>query len=438
MSLLPATVRRLDELVADAQVRGRVPSLVAGVVRDGVLQHLAGAGELPAPDPDIQYRIGSISKTLTAVLVLRLRDEGRLALDDPLHRHLPGTPVGQVTLRQLLSHVSGLQREPDGQWWERSPGVRPDVLLRGLTADKLAGPPYRTYHYSNLAYGLLGAVLTRLTGEDWASLVAKHLLEPLGMRRTTYAPTEPYARGYVVHPWHDTLHEEPREDGDAMAPAGQLWSTVEDLGKWAAFLADPHPDVLSPATLAEMCAPVVMGDLDSWSSGHGLGLQLWRRKERVFVGHTGSMPGYLAVLAVHRPSGTGVVGFANAYTLHGTSIATLGLDLLGAVLDTEPVRGPQPWRPQAAPPPEEVDALCGRWWWMGREYDARWDGATGELLITALSVRGAVPWRFAAEGPDRWRGRSGMNDGELLVVRRSAAGAVEALDIATFLFTREP
>jgi hypothetical protein len=184
-----------------------------------------------------------------------------------------------------------------------------------------------------------------------------------------------------------------------------------------------------------MCAPVVM-EPDSWTSGHGLGLQLWRRGDRVFVGHTGSMPGYLAVLAVHRRSNTGVLAFANAYTLRGTSIATLGLDLLEAVLDREPAPQLRPWRPRAAPPPEEVEALCGRWWWMGREYEARWDGA--ELLVTALSVPGATPWRFTPEGPDRWRGRSGMNDGEPLLVCRSSTGAVEALDIATFRFTREP
>ncbi|HET6213637.1 MAG TPA: serine hydrolase domain-containing protein [Micromonosporaceae bacterium] len=437
MSLLPETIRRLDEIIGDTQSRGRVPTLVAGVVRDGELVHVTGAGELPADLADTQYRIGSISKTFTAALVLRLRDEDRLALDDLLYRHLPGTPVGGVTLRQLLGHVSGLQREPEGEWWERSAGASVDALLAGLTPDKLAHPPHRAYHYSNLAYGLLGAVLTRITGEDWASLVGKRLLEPLGMARTTYQPVEPYARGYVVHPWYGTLNEEPRHDHAAMAPAGQLWSTVADLVRWAAFLADPAPAVLAPATVAEMYAPVVIGDPDSWSSGHGLGLELWRRGERVFVGHTGSMPGYLAVLAVHRPSRTGVVGFANAYTLRGSSVSTLGLDLLTAVLDREPAH-PAPWRAQAVAAPASVQALCGRWWWMGREYAAACDASAGELVITPLSVPGATPWRFSEDGPDTWRGRSGMNDGELLRVRRDPDGTPATLDIATFIFTRTP
>jgi CubicO group peptidase (beta-lactamase class C family) len=432
--LLPETIRRVDEIVATAQSTGRVPSLIAAVVRDGVLEHLAGAGELPRPNPDTQYRIGSISKTFTATLILQLRDEGRLSLDDPLDRHLPGTPVGGVTLRQLLGHVSGLQREPVGEWWERSSGLDVEALLAELTPDKAAYPPHRSYHYSNLAYGLLGAAVGRITADTWESLLRKRLLEPLGMERTTYHATEPFARGYVVHPWHGTLREEPRHDAAAMAPAGQLWSTAADLVRWAAFLADPAPSVLAPQTLAQMYAPVVISDPESWSAGHGLGLQLWRHGERVFGGHTGSMPGYLAVLMVHRATRTGVVAFANAYSLRDGSIGELGLDLITAVLDREPVRV-APWRPGAAPPPE-AEPLTGRWWWMGHEYEAAWAPSTRELVMS--SVDGGDSWRFTAEGSDRWRCHSGMNDGEVLTVRRSRNGGITALDIATFIFTRDP
>ena len=342
MPLLPETVNRVNEIVATAQAEGRVPALAAAVVRDGDPVHFTGAGDLPRPDVNTQFRIGSITKTMTAAMVLALRDEGRLALDDLLYRHLPGTPVGGVTLRQLLGHVSGLQREPDGEWWERAAGADVEKFLAALTPDKIAYPPYRAYHYSNLAYGLLGAVLTRVTGLSWWDLLAERILDPLAMRRTTYHAAEPFARGYVVHPWHGTLREEPRHDAGAMAPAGQLWSTATDLVRWAAFLVDPDPDVLDPATVREMCAPAVISDLDSWTAGHGLGVQLWRRGERVYAGHTGSMPGYLAILAVHRPSRTGVVAFANAYTLYGQGLGEVGRDLLTAVLDREPAR-PVPW-----------------------------------------------------------------------------------------------
>ena len=440
MSLLPETVRRITALVAEQQAAGRAPSLIAGIVRDGALVDVVSAGEHPVPGPDIQYRIGSITKTMTAVLVLQLRDQGALALDDPLERHLPGTPLGDLTLRHLLGHASGLQREPEGDWWERSAGTDLKSLLAGLTPDKLAYPPLATYHYSNLAYALLGGVVARATGQPWWDVLRERLLDPLGMRRTTYQAEEPFARGYVVHPFHDTLREEPRTDTGAMAPAGQLWSTPTDLARWAAFLADPSPELLAPATLAEMCAPVVISDLVSWTSGHGLGVELIRSGDRVYVGHGGSMPGYVAMLLAYRPARTGVVAFANSYGFRNGAIAELGQRLLDAVLDTEPASPVRPWRPAAAPPAAEVAELTGRWWWMGREYESTWDADAGELVFAMLWAAGEdrPPWRFTRESVDRWRGRSGMNKGEILTVRRDPDGTPTILDIATFLFTRTP
>ncbi|WP_326563605.1 serine hydrolase domain-containing protein [Micromonospora peucetia] len=434
MSLLPDTVRQVDALVAGAQSAGRTPSLLVGVVRDGVLTHLATAGEHPRPDADLQYRLGSISKTMTATLVMQERDAGRLALDDPLEKHLPGTGVGTLTLRQLLGHASGLRREPDGQWWERAEGADLATLLAGVSAEKIAYPAHRAYHYSNLAYGLLGGVLERITGTPWADLLRQRVLEPLGMRRTTYAATEPFARGYVVHPWHDTLREEPRTDTGAMAPAGQLWSTAEDLARWAAFLADPMPEVLAAGTLTEMCVPVSISDPDSWTGGHGLGLELYRQGERVYVGHGGSMPGYVAALAVHRPSRTGVIGFANSYGFRTGGLGGLALRTLTTVLDAEPAL-PRPWQPAATAPPTEVDEVGGRWWWMGAPLDITWDAVTGELVA---HVRGERVSRFAPDGPDRWHGRSGPENGEILSVLRDGSGRAVALDIATFVFSRTP
>jgi len=432
VSLLPETGRRVDEIAARAQSAGRAPSLALGVVRDRALLHFAGLGEQPRPDPKTQYRLGSITKTITATMVMQLRDEGFFALDDLLYRHLPGTSIGGVTLRQLLAHVSGLQREPEGSWWERNTGGDVGKLLAELSFDKLAGVPFRRYHYSNLAYGLLGAVLEKVSGESWAALAAKRVLDPLGMKRTTYFPVEPFARGYVVHPLHGSLHEEPRLDAGAMAPAGQLWSTVTDMVKWVAFLADPAPAVLSRDTVDEMCTPVVVAD-DAWTAGHGLGPQLFRAGERVYVGHGGSMPGYLAHIVVHRPSRTGVIVFVNSYSLRGTNIKAVGLETLTAVLDAEPAVA-KPWRP-AAEPAGEVAELCGRWWWMGREYEVTADGA--ELLMRTAGVADE-PQRFGRESADRWRGRSGENFGEILSVLRGPDGSVDKLDIATFVFARDP
>src|SRR5215218_1154338 len=120
--VLPATARTLLARTARVQRDGRAPSLVAGVVRDGGLAWSTGRGAVAEPHTDVQYRLGSISKTVTAVAVMRLRDEGRLDLDDPLEQHVPGTPLGGRTVGQLLSHLAGASAESPGGWWERVPG----------------------------------------------------------------------------------------------------------------------------------------------------------------------------------------------------------------------------------------------------------------------------------------------------------------------------
>ena len=438
MTLLPQTAKKIDDILSRAQAEGRAPTVAGAVVRGGVMVHFGAFGADPesgeVPTRDTHFRIGSITKTLTAVLLMQLRDEGKLALDDLLYRHLSGTPVGSaITLRHLLGHISGLQREPDGDWWERTDGGTVDEFLAGLTPDKLAYPPHKAYHYSNLAYGLLGAVLQRLTDLEWGDLLRKRILEPLNMVRTNHTEVEPFARGYVVHPWYGTLREEPRTDTGAMAPAGQLWSTPADMAKWAAFLAEGDPAVLSPATLAEMCSPVVISDLDTWTAGHGLGIELYRHGERVYAGHGGSMPGYLAHLCVHRPSRTGSIVFASAYTLSGMRIGDLNRDIMTAILDTEPspVRA---WLPPTGAAVEHE--LAGTWWWMGRGLEMHFDPVESVLVARPQGVQGK--WSFKNEGPDLWRGISGANDGEIMRVRRDAAGRPSELDIATFVHTRLP
>ena len=156
------------------------------------------------PDEDTQYRIGSLTKTFIAVLVMRLRDEGRLDLADPLGKHLDAGQAASVTIAQLLSHTAGLASETPGPWWERSPGdLRPALADIFGTARHPAG---RLFHYSNPGYGLLGALVGRLHGHGWEQALRQEILDPLGMTRTTASPEEPYARGFAVHggpplPW---------------------------------------------------------------------------------------------------------------------------------------------------------------------------------------------------------------------------------------------
>jgi CubicO group peptidase (beta-lactamase class C family) len=429
MSLPEPLARDLRRRLAEAQSEARLPSVSAAVARRGDLAFTGAVGD-PAPDTDVQYRMGSITKTFTAVLVLQLRDEGLLSLADPLERHLPGTPAGNATVRDLLGHLSGLTQEPPGDFWEAVPGRPGAELLAGIGAEELVLPARRAWHYSNLAYGLLGLVVERIRQVAYAEALRARVLDPLELRRTTYDPVAPYATGYRVHPYADELREEPHADTGAMAPAGQLWSTPSDLACWGSFLAQPTAGVLAPDTVEEMCEPVAIGDPRSWTTGYGLGLQLYRRGERVYAGHGGSMPGFVAGLAVARGEAVAVAAMANAW--QGVNAALLALQLAEQVLDDDPQV--TPWRPEETP--AAFVEVLGSWWYRGVELVLYVRG--GRLhLRRASDLTGEGAESFVPEGPDRYRGVDGGDRGELMRVRRDDAGAPVVLDLATWLLTRQ-
>lgn len=437
---LPAsTVAHLDREVAAKQAQWRAAGVAASLWRHADPAWHGFAGTTSAADPDAvpsadtQFRMGSITKTFTAVLVLQCRDDGLLDLDDRLEQHLPGTPHGGLTIRRMLAHLSGLQREPVGEVWERPEGPDREELLAGLGSAEAVLPPGRRWHYSNLAYALLGQVVAGLRGTSWEQALQDRVLDPLGLRRTTVRREPPYATGYFTDPYADRLHEEPEFPGNAFAPAAELWTTVDDLGRWGTFLADPDETVLAADTVEEMCHPQVMYDLDGWTLAWGLGLMLHRRGERVLVGHDGAMPGFLAGLAVRRPDRLAAVVLANTSTV--ADPGGLAVDLALRVLDDDPDPA-QPWRP-GPPVPPEVEELLGQWWAEGTPYafSAR-EGRLEALAVTA--ARSARPAVFEAEAPDRFRVVSGREQGELLRVVRGADGAVSHLYWATYKVTRDP
>ncbi|RBY92850.1 serine hydrolase [Blastococcus sp. TF02A-30] len=419
--VLPTTARTMLARVARAQRDGRAPSLVAGVVRDGGLAWSAGRGAVAEPHTDVQYRLGSISKTVTAVVVMRLRDEGRLALDDPLERHLPGTPFGERTVGQLLSHLAGASAESPGGWWERVPGGPLEEL--GLGDDDVVLGAARRFHYSNLGFGLLGELVARLRGTSWEEAVRAEVLAPLGMTRTTPRPVAPAADGTAVHPWADVVLAEPEHHAGVMAAAGQLWATLTDLGRFAAFLLGDTADVLDPATLEEMTEPAGVDSSAAGWSAYGLGVQVLRVDGRTLVGHGGSMPGFLAGVFVDRDEQTGAVSLANATS--GVDPVVFGL--LADLRAAEP-RIVEAWAPSPSPVP--LGSL-GVWYWGPSPYVLR-AVAGGRLHLGPLPGRGGRASRFSRDEDGRWVGLDGYYAGETLRI------ADDHLDLGTFVFTRTP
>lgn len=423
--------RRLIEEQRDR----RLPSLVAGVVRDGALVWTGSAGEVDgaAPTDDHQYRIGSITKPMTAVAVMRLRDEGLVELNAPITDYLPDAPAG-VTVAQLLSHSAGLQSESNELWWERVPGDGWDELVQtSLSPDAVRHTPGERFHYSNLGFGVLGELVARLRGKPWDEVLHEELFVPLGMTRTTPRPVAPNAQGYSVHPHADVLLPQPEHDGGAMAAAGQMWCSIVDLARWATFIAGDTADVISEDTLTEMLRPRAVQDVDGapWQMALGLGFQVWNIDGKRYAGHGGSMPGFVALCRTSLDTGVGVVVMANTTSgLTGELLTDVQ-----AILDThEPATEPEPWSP--AEVSDELLELTGPWYWGPRPYTLTVQGSDTISLDPNGSGRAS---RFVRDPErDAWIGLDDYYAGETLRVVRRDDGTVSHLDLSTFIFTRTP
>ena len=227
--------------------------------------------------------------------------EGLLASRTRIGGHLDPGEVGySAMIAQLLSgtRADWQAAESRGPWWERTPGeVRPELSdIFGDQPQPL--PAGRQFHYSNPGFALLGALAGELRGHSWDEAVRREILAPLGMTRTTLRAQAPHAGGFAVHPWADVMQPEPAEYTGHMEKARRdLWSTADDLCRFAAFLLDGDDRVLPAANLEEMrtnAAPMTPGA----GAGYGFGIQMLQRKDRTMFGHGGSMPGFLATVLV--------------------------------------------------------------------------------------------------------------------------------------------
>jgi CubicO group peptidase (beta-lactamase class C family) len=433
-----ALERDLERLLREAQA-ARLPSVSAAVVRRGApvwagAVGLADAGSGRAATPETQYRIGSITKTFTTVAILQLAADGALGLDDPLERHLPEAPAGSATLRRLLSHLSGLPREPEGEIWETLVAPTVEELLARFAETEPVLPQHVAHHYSNLAFGLLGEVVARAGGRPYRAHVEERILRPLGLARTTWGPVAPYALGYFVEPYADVLREEAVLELRGVESAGQLWSTTADLCRWATFLAAGDPAVLAAEDVEAMWFPHGFYDPETWLLAWGLGLMLYREGDLILGGHGGAMPGHLAGVAVDRKSKVAAAALVNSSA--GADPEGLARRLVLAVLAAEP-DPPEEWRPEAGPPPELESAL-GRWWSEGTEFVFFWEAGALKARLAGTSKRPVQPSVFEPLGADVFRTVAGRERGELLRLVRDDAGTVVRMYWATYPFTRAP
>jgi CubicO group peptidase (beta-lactamase class C family) len=423
-------VAELERLVRREQRDKRLPSIAAAVVRGGetVWELAVGAADVTARDeatPDTQYRIGSITKTFTATAIMQLRDAGRVDLEAPLDRYIDGA-AHAPTIRRLLSHTSGMQRETHDDAWLTKRFATVPELLETLGGAEQVLPAGARFHYSNLAFALLGIVVERVAEQPYVDYVTERILRPLGLERLTFEPAPPVATGYLVQPYVEGVWDEAPVETGAWIAAGQMWGTVRDLARWAAFIAKPDDAVLAKRTVEEMRTLQSLDDHVRWSGGYGLGLQLLRDGDRILAGHGGSMPGFIAGCYLSPADGVGVAVLTNSSTAR---LVALAQKLVAATVERWPV-APGPWRVEAPPPPD-VAPLLGIWFMEGDQLVMRWRNGTLEAQFTDAD-EWDEPAVFEREADDRWRVVSGWEHGEVLRVE------ADRLVLAGYPVTRAP
>jgi CubicO group peptidase (beta-lactamase class C family) len=427
---------QLDRLIGEEQRKKRLPAIAAAVLRDGELiwESAIGAADVEAgveATPDTQFRVGSITKTFTAVAIMQLRDAGKLDLEDTLDMHVEGA-AHKPSIRRLLSHASGLQRETQDDSWLTLRFAPADELLETFEKAEMVLPSGARFHYSNLAYALLGIVVERVSGMPYMDYVRERLFGPVGLTRVSFEPAPPAAKGYIGQPYADGVWSAVEVETGAWASAGQMWGTVGDLCRWGAFLADPDESVLAKKTAEEMRTVQVILDHERWLTGYGLGLILRRDRERILAGHTGSMPGFIASL-FFSPAEK-VVGAALTNESHAL-IDDLGVSLAQTTVTEWPV-APETWR-IGEPPLDDVVPLLGTWFIEATHVDLRW--RDGKLEARSPSdAEWEPPAIFERETDDRWRTVSGPEHGEALRIERAPDGSVSRMIWAGYPVTREP
>jgi CubicO group peptidase (beta-lactamase class C family) len=355
-----ATLPLIEKIYKEHAEKNHFPAFAFGVVVDGQLIYSGDVGytditkKVPVSNKSV-FRIASMSKSFTAMAIVKLRDEGRLKLDDPASKYIPelkkvkylSTDASPITVRNLLTHSAGFPE--DNPWGDRQlADTEKDLTNLIESGVYFSNVPGVAYEYSNLGFALLGRIIKNVSGKPYQQYITQNILIPLGMNNTywefTKVPAPQLAHGYrwINEQWKE---EELLHDGSYGAMGGMM-TTIADFAKYIELHMSAWPatsgkenSVLKRSSLREMQQPWMFSGLNSQfkypngrscatSSAYGYGLRWTTDCEgRRWVGHSGGLPGFGSEWRIFQDFGIGVVSFANL-----TYAGTGGVNL--RVLDT--------------------------------------------------------------------------------------------------------
>lgn len=331
--IAPYLSRWLATQVECRQVPGAQVAVRLG--EELVLSQAYGVADLATGEPlgtDHVFRVASHSKTFTSVAVLQLLEQGRLRLDDTVAGLLPdyqGTPLAQVTVRELLSHTGGAIRDGvDSDFWQLDrPFPDAEALLSVVREHGATYAPQEHFKYSNIGYGILGAIIGQVTGREYAEHVTSSVLTPLGLSSTMPELTEQAAGRAVTG--HSRPHGRTRErvtveqvDTGALASATGFASTAEELSRFFGALTLGSGELLTDRSLRLMQRPEATFTRKGVPASYGLGLIGAEVGDRRMVGHSGGFPGQITRTLLDPTSGLVVCVLTNAIDGPAEALAT--------------------------------------------------------------------------------------------------------------------
>lgn len=387
---LSAVFGEIDGVFRDYATREHIPGAVWGIVIDGSLVHVGVAGhrDLAAQSPidnSTVFRIASMTKSFTAMAIMKLRDEGKLLLDDPAERWVPElkglryptSDAPRITIRHLLSHAEGFPE--DNPWGDQQLAVTDEemnqMMRRGIP---FSNAPGVSYEYSNYGFAILGRIVTRASGMPYRRYIQTAILQPLGMTSTTLEPAAvPAARLAQGYRWEDgTWKLEPQLPDGAFGAMGGMLTSMRDLGVYVSqYLAAWPPrdgaetGPVRRASLREMqqiqrAQPAAIvrgpGGPQLSSGGYGYGLRVSGNCDFAhIVAHSGGLPGFGSLMRWYPDHGVGIIAFGNRTYTRWAGPAD---DAIGLMLKTGAL---QPRLPQPSPAltaqRDAVSRLILRW-----------------------------------------------------------------------------
>ena len=328
--LTKAEASQIDELVTKTLSGTGVPSAEIAIVREGklVLNKAYGKANegLPA-NPGLPYQIASNSKQFTAMAILLLRDEGKLSLDDHVSKFIPGVTQGdRITIRELLSHESGLQDfwPQDYSFADMEKPTNPQHIVDKWAKKPLDFQPGDHWQYSNTGYVVAGMIAEKVSGEPLLTFLRRRIFDPLAMssvRDQDDTNTPAFPAGYKRNALGPVRIAQQPGRGWLYA-AGELSMTAADLAKWDVARMDRS---LIPARdWAEQEAPVLRAD--GRTNGYGLGVYNIYQRERHVINHGGEAVGFLTQNTVYPDTKDAIIVFTNSDFSGATGTLTTGIE----------------------------------------------------------------------------------------------------------------